>query len=105
MEYRETPKFIIKRNMQKSAQTGIYFDYLVTHPVMGQICFEVTGRNDYEFEFVDNAYQDVYKRQHRECVAVCCNNTTFGKNLFISSESSHRIPELNIIFWQTCYIS
>lgn len=60
MIYREIPKFIIKRNMQKSAQTGIYFDYLVTNPVMGQICVEVTGRHDYEVEFVENDYADEF---------------------------------------------
>lgn len=60
MLYRDIPKFIIKRNMQKSAQTGIYFDYLVTDPVMGQICVEVTGRRDYEVEFVENDYSDEF---------------------------------------------
>lgn len=60
MIYRDIPKFIIKRNMQKSAQTGIYFDYLVTDPVMGQICVEVTGRRDYEVEFVENNYSDEF---------------------------------------------
>lgn len=60
MIYREIPKFIIKRNMQKSAQTGIYFDYLVTDPIMGQICIEVTGRPDYEVEFVENDYADEF---------------------------------------------
>ncbi len=60
MIYRDIPKFIIKRNMQKSAQTGIYFDYLVTDPIMGQICIEVTGRSDYEVEFVDNQYEDEF---------------------------------------------
>lgn len=60
MLYRDIPKFIIKRNMQKSAKTGIYFDYLVTDPVMGQICVEVTGRRDYEVEFVENDYSDEF---------------------------------------------
>lgn len=60
MIYREIPKFIIKRNIQKSAQAGIYFDYLVTDPVMGQICVEVTGRHEYEVEFVGNDYADEF---------------------------------------------
>lgn len=46
--------------MQKSAQTGIYFDYLVTDPVMGQISIEVTGRPEYEVEFVENDYSDEF---------------------------------------------
>lgn len=60
MKYRDIPKFIIKRNMQKSAKTGVYFDYLVTDSVMGQICIEVTGRKDYEVEFVENDYEDEF---------------------------------------------
>lgn len=60
MKYRNIPKFIIKRNMQKSAKTGVYFDYLVTDSVMGQICVEVTGRRDYEVEFVENDYEDEF---------------------------------------------
>lgn len=60
MKYREIPKFIIKRNMQKSAKTGVYFDYLVTDPIMGEICIEVTGRRDFEVEFVDNEYSDEF---------------------------------------------
>ena len=58
MIYREVPKFIIKRNMQKSAQTGIYFNHLVTDQVMEQICVEITGCLDYEVEFVGNDYSD-----------------------------------------------
>lgn len=46
--------------MQKSAKTGIYFDYLVTDSVMGQICIEVTGNPDYEVEFVENDYSDEF---------------------------------------------
>lgn len=60
MNYRKIPKFIIKRNMQKSAQTGVYFDYLVTDPIMGQICIELTGRSDFEVEFVENDYHDEF---------------------------------------------
>ena len=60
MIYRDIPKFIMKRNMQKSAQTGVYFDYLVTDDVMGQICIEVTGQRNYEFEFVENSYADEF---------------------------------------------
>ena len=60
MDYREIPKFFIKRNMQKSKNTGIYFDYLITDPVLGEICVEVTGRSDYEVEFVDNDYHDEF---------------------------------------------
>lgn len=60
MIYRENPKFIIKRNMQKSAQTGIYFDDLVTHRILEEICVWITGRVDYEVEFVENDYSDEF---------------------------------------------
>ena len=60
MIYRETPKFIIKRNMQKSAKTGLYFNHLATEPVLGQICEEITGRHEFETEFVDNDYSDEF---------------------------------------------
>lgn len=46
--------------MQKSSKTGIYFDQLVTKPVLEQICIEVTGRSDYEIEFVENDYSDEF---------------------------------------------
>ena len=46
--------------MQKSTKTGIFFDYLVTDPIMVQICIEVTGKPDYEVEFVDNDYLDEF---------------------------------------------
>lgn len=50
----------MKRNMQKSAQTGIYFDSLVTDHVIGQVCREVTGRDDFEVEFIGNDYEDEF---------------------------------------------
>ncbi len=46
--------------MQKSAQTGIYFNHLVTAPIMEEICVEVTGRSDYQVEFVENDYSDEF---------------------------------------------
>lgn len=50
----------MKRNMQKSAQTGIYFDSLITHQIIRQICIEVTGRYDYDVQFVGNDYKDEF---------------------------------------------
>lgn len=57
--------------MQKSAKTGIYFDYLVTDPIMRQICIEVTGKPDYEVEFVENDYSD-------EFLDATCNQGRLG---------------------------
>lgn len=60
MVYRRRPKFIIKKNMQKSAQTGVYFDDLVTESIMEEICMEVTGESDYDVEFVGKEYEDEF---------------------------------------------
>lgn len=60
MIYSERPKFIIKRCMQKSEQTGIYFDDLVTKNILTDVCFRATGRIDYDFDFVGNNYQDEF---------------------------------------------
>ena len=60
MKRNEMPKFIIKRNMQKSRQTGRYFDQIITHPTLGQICVELFGTHDYEVDFVDNDYHDEF---------------------------------------------
>ena len=46
--------------MQKSSKTGVYFDHLVTTPVLDQVCIEITGRTDYEVEFVENDYSDEF---------------------------------------------
>ena len=46
--------------MQKSAQTGLYFDYLITDTIMRQICIKITGCKDYEVEFVGNDYKDEF---------------------------------------------
>lgn len=60
MIYRKIPKFFIKRSMQKSAGTEVYFDNLVTESDLEKICVEVTGEREYEYEFVDNAYEDEF---------------------------------------------
>ena len=46
--------------MQKSSVTGLYFDYLITDPVLGNIVVELFGRNDYTVDFVDNDYSDEF---------------------------------------------
>lgn len=60
MEYRKIPKFFIKRVMNKSSKTGLYFDDLVTEEVMGKICKEITGETEYEYDFVDSDYEDEF---------------------------------------------
>lgn len=54
------PKFIIKKNLQKSKNTGVYFSDLMTKDVLDEVCFKVTGRNEYSVDFVENDYQDEF---------------------------------------------
>lgn len=60
MKSNTSPKafFIIKRKMQKSDNTGIYFDSIVTSQVLKDICEKVTGQSNYSVQFVDNDYKD-----------------------------------------------
>lgn len=56
MIYREIPKFIIKRNMPKSAQTGICFDHLVNIFLLsdsGQVSYKENLSSD-DIEYIDS---------------------------------------------------
>ena len=55
-----TPKFIIKKNLQKSKNTGVYFSDVITKDVLDEVCAKVTGKTEYLVNFVDNDYQDEY---------------------------------------------
>ena len=61
MIYTEKPKFIIKTIMQKTGQTGITFDSIVTKTVMENICKELTGCTDFEYMYVDKEYSDEFQ--------------------------------------------
>lgn len=50
------PHFIIKRNFQKSEQTGIYFDSIITENTLKDICRKITGVEQFTLEYVDNSY-------------------------------------------------
>ena len=52
------PHFIVKKNLQKSAQTGIKFSDIVTPEVLADVCFRITGLNDCSWNYVDNDYTD-----------------------------------------------
>ena len=54
------PRFIIKKNLQKSKNTGVYFSDLMTKDVLDEVCYKVTGENEYSVDFVDNDYQDEF---------------------------------------------
>lgn len=54
------PHFIIKSNLQKSKQTGKYFSDAVTPEVLKDVCFRITGRVDFSYQYVDNDYSDEF---------------------------------------------
>ena len=60
MEYRNIPHFVIKANLQKSKNTGVYFSDVVTPEVLRDVCYRITGQTDFTHEYVDNEYQDMF---------------------------------------------
>ena len=54
------PHFIIKDNLQKSKKTGKYFKDFVTIDVLRDVCFRITGMNDFSYDYVDNNYCDEF---------------------------------------------
>lgn len=55
-----TPHFIIKKNLQKSKTTKIYFSDIVTTEILTDICKKITGDTQFTVNFVENDYQDQY---------------------------------------------
>lgn len=60
MKFSTKPLFIIKKNLQKSEQTGNYFDDVITEEVLQDVCYKLTGEKEFDFEFVDNEYEDEF---------------------------------------------
>lgn len=60
MKYRDIPHFVMKDNLQKSKNTGVYFRDIVTPEVLGDVCYRITGQTDFTYEYVDNEYQDMF---------------------------------------------
>ena len=54
----EKPHFTIKKNLQKSKQTGVYFSDIVTLDVLRDVCQRITGKTSFTYAYVDNDYQD-----------------------------------------------
>jgi hypothetical protein len=54
----DKPLFVIKRNLQKSAQTGLTFEDQLNDSYLADICKKITGRSDYECHYVENDYKD-----------------------------------------------
>ena len=50
----------MKNNLQKSAQTGVYFKDIVTNSVLTDICSKITGQSSFTVEYVDDDYSDSY---------------------------------------------
>lgn len=46
------PSFIIKRNLQKSEKTGLYFSDVVTEDILQDICYRITGLNEFNHQYV-----------------------------------------------------
>ena len=52
------PLFVIKRNLQKSAQTGQTFQDQLNDESLRDICQKITGCADYDCQYVENDYSD-----------------------------------------------
>ncbi len=57
---KELPHFIVKKNLQKSRNTGIYFSDRLTEAVLSDVCKRITDQDCYDVDFVENDYQDVF---------------------------------------------
>ena len=54
------PHFVIKANLQKSKNTGVYFGDVVTPTILRDVCFRITGQTTFTYEYVDNDYEDMF---------------------------------------------
>jgi predicted restriction endonuclease len=52
------PLFVIKKNLQKSKQTNVYFDQVLTYNVLEDICKKIFQTTVFDVNFVDNKYED-----------------------------------------------
>lgn len=60
MKWYDKPHFIIKRNLQKSSVTGVFFSDLLSVETLQAVCLRVTGRSEFSVEFVSNEYSDEF---------------------------------------------
>ena len=60
MEHRTIPHFVVKKNLQKSRNTGIYFSDILSDPVLKDVCIRITGLEHYTVDFVENDYEDEF---------------------------------------------
>lgn len=52
------PRFIIKKNLQKSQTTGVYFTDQLSNEILADIAFKITGEKEFSVDYVENDYQD-----------------------------------------------
>lgn len=57
MNYKK-PSFFIKNNFQKSKQTKIYFRDILNDSILKDICYKITGKTEFDVQYVDNSYQE-----------------------------------------------
>lgn len=60
MKYRSIPHFVIKENLQKSKNTGVYFSDVVTPDILKDVCSLITGQTEFTYQYVDNDYHDSF---------------------------------------------
>lgn len=60
MKYYDIPHFVIKNDLQKSAQTGVYFSDGVTVDVLRDVCLRITGQTTFTYDYVDKDYEDEF---------------------------------------------
>lgn len=58
MTNKNVPHFIIKKNLQKSNITGVFFSDLITPDVLLDVCIKITGCSNFTYKYVDNDYSD-----------------------------------------------
>ena len=54
------PHFIIKKNLQKSKQTGILFTDQLSNDVLEDVCYKITDSKSFSVDYVSNDYQDEF---------------------------------------------
>ena len=60
MKQYEKPHFVIKKNLQKSATTGIYFSDQLSKEMLKDVCLKITGKESFTVDYVDNDFEDEF---------------------------------------------
>lgn len=63
MRYYEKPHFIVKKNLNKSENTGVYFSDAITEDVMRDVCKRICGETEYTYFFAGNDYEDEFVKR------------------------------------------